>query len=203
MIDFKLFAAKNRRNKMNICYIDTETGGLDPKVNPILQIAGILVIDGKEIDRFNFKVKPFDDQKIEQKAIDCNGLTLEQIEGFEDPKTVADKIDSILLDANYHGKWFFCGYNAGFDESMMREFFIRCGKKYFDYFITPHLDVMTLAGFVLGDEIKSMPNFKLGTVAEYIGVKLEEEKLHDAMYDIEITRALMRECFSRFKKKFA
>jgi DNA polymerase III subunit epsilon len=188
---------------LNICYLDTETGGLDPKINPVLQIAAILVVDGKEVDRFDFKVKPFDDQKIEQKALDCNGFTLEQIATFEDPKVVAGKIDSILLDASYHGKWFFCGYNAGFDEQMMREFFSRTGHRWSDYFMTPNLDVMTLAGFVLSDEIKSMHNFKLGTVAAYCGVEVDETKLHDALVDIEVTRSLMREVFKRFKKKFA
>jgi DNA polymerase-3 subunit epsilon len=183
---------------LNICYLDTETGGLDPRVNPILQIAGILVIDGKEVDRFDFKVKPFDGQVLEDKALECNGFTREQIETFEDPKLVADKLAVILSGK----KWFFCAYNAGFDEGFMREFFTRTGRRYSDYFITPHLDIMSFAGFVLGDEIKAMHNFKLGTVASYCGVEVDETKLHDALVDIEVSRELMLKLFIRFRNKF-
>ena len=35
-----------------------------------------------------------------------------------------------------------------------------------------------------------MKNFKLGTVAETLGVKVDESKLHDGLYDVELTKAI-------------
>lgn len=35
-----------------------------------------------------------------------------------------------------------------------------------------------------------MANFKLSTVAATLGIKVEEDKLHDAMYDIYLTKAI-------------
>lgn len=184
---------------MNICYLDTETGGVDPAVNPVLQIAAILTKDGKEIDRFDFKVKPFEGQIIDDKALACNGFTREQISNFEEPKIVLGKLIAKLAPEQ-NGKWFFCGYNAGFDENFMRRFFENAGgKKYGSFFITPHLDVMTLAAFALGDEVKQLENFKLVTVAKHFGVQFDETKLHDAMVDIEVTRNLMRAVYKRMK----
>lgn len=33
-----------------------------------------------------------------------------------------------------------------------------------------------------------MPNFKLSTVAAQLGVVVSEDKLHDALYDVDLTR---------------
>ena len=33
-----------------------------------------------------------------------------------------------------------------------------------------------------------MPNFKLSTVAKQLGVFVSDDKLHDALYDVDLTR---------------
>ena len=42
-----------------ILYIDTETGGVDFQNSALIQLSGIIEIDGIEQERFNFYVKPF------------------------------------------------------------------------------------------------------------------------------------------------
>ena len=37
-----------------------------------------------------------------------------------------------------------------------------------------------------------MQDFKLLTVAEELGLKVDEEKMHDARYDIALTRAMFK-----------
>lgn len=39
-------------------------------------------------------------------------------------------------------------------------------------------------------ERASLVNFKLMTVAKYLGHDVEEDKLHDALYDIELTEKI-------------
>jgi hypothetical protein len=35
-----------------------------------------------------------------------------------------------------------------------------------------------------------LPNFKLATVARHTGIDVDDSRLHDSMYDIELTRQL-------------
>jgi len=51
---------------------------------------------------------------------------------------------------------------------------------------------MVLALDFLKHRRADMNNFKLMTVAEEIGIKIEEEKLHNATYDIYLTREIYR-----------
>lgn len=50
-----------------------------------------------------------------------------------------------------------------------------------------------LAQAKLINERPSITDFKQGTVAKQLGLAIEEERLHDAMYDIEV-------CYDIFKK---
>ena len=49
---------------------------------------------------------------------------------------------------------------------------------------------MNLGALVTRSSRKDLPNFKLMSVAKAFGVKLDESLLHDANYDIKITREL-------------
>ena len=52
------------------------------------------------------------------------------------------------------------------------------------------IDAMNLAAYVYQDVRGELENFKLKTVAKYAGLSIEENDLHDALYDAKITRAL-------------
>lgn len=49
---------------------------------------------------------------------------------------------------------------------------------------------MVLASFVLRFERVELVDFKLKTVAAYFGIPVDESKLHDALYDIELTEVI-------------
>lgn len=86
-------------------------------------------------------------------------------------------------------KFFLCGYNnASFDNQFLRAWFVQNGDNYFgSWFWSSAIDVMVLATQALMEVRSRMLNFKLCTVAQAFGIKIEEEKLHDAMYDIYLT----------------
>ena len=73
---------------MKKIYIDTETTGFNPNKNGLIQLAGIIKIDGEEKERFDFKVKLFPEDEIEQKALDFNGMTLDEIGTFKEPAEI-------------------------------------------------------------------------------------------------------------------
>ena len=54
---------------MKLLWLDVETTGLNKEKCDIIQIAGIVVIDGEEKERFNFKCQPINWENIEPTSI--------------------------------------------------------------------------------------------------------------------------------------
>jgi len=61
--------------------------------------------------------------------------------------------------------------------------------------------VMVLASEYLADVRIGMENFKLMSTARAVGIEIDESKLHDAEYDIELTRNIYRVVTNRFNEK--
>ena len=185
---------------MKTIIIDVETGGLDPKENALLQMSGQIEIDDKVVETFNYFIQPHRNDILVDAALQVGGFDRTEIEDpdgrFVPPLIVYAQFTTLLgrfvNKFNKRDKMFFIGYNAhSFDMPFVREWFRKCGDKYFgSYFFYPCIDVMILAAWKLRDIRHSMPNFQLGTVAKQLGIELDEQRLHDAMYDVEMTRAI-------------
>lgn len=91
-----------------------------------------------------------------------------------------------------YDKFFLVGYNnASFDNQFLRAWFGHNGDKYFgSWFWANSIDVMVIATPYLADRRSQMVNFKQGTVAKTLGITVEDDKLHDALYDIDICKAI-------------
>lgn len=183
---------------MKILFLDLETTGLDPKKNGIHQISLTLEVDGQIVKEVNVNVRPFPQDEINADALKVSGLVPEQIvgEGYYSPQSVYKSLIA-LLDAycnkfDKKDKVFLCGYNSqNFDSPFLRAFFEKNGDKYFgSYFWTVNFDVMIMAGFRLAEQRPDMPDFKLATVAKWMGIEVDETKLHDATYDLILTRGI-------------
>lgn len=180
---------------MRIVYLDTETTGLDPKRNGLVQIAAQVVERGKVLDEIDLKIAPFPRDEIDQKALDVNGLTVDEIAGFREPHICCDEFAAFFgAYCPGNARLFLSGYNIGFDDQFIRTWFAKCGKQPNDFarfFYTPAIDVMSLAAFALMSKRQSMPNFKQSTVAKILGVEIQGEA-HDASVDIKTTRGILR-----------
>ena len=93
---------------------------------------------------------------------------------------------------NRKDKFFLVGYNnAAFDNNFLRGFFLQNGDEYFgSWFWSNSVDVMVLASNYLLDRRAEMENFKLSTVAKFLNIAVEDDALHDAQYDIELTKLI-------------
>lgn len=93
---------------------------------------------------------------------------------------------------NKKDKFFLVGYNnAAFDNQFLRGFFLQNSDNYFgSWFWSNTIDVMVLASAYLATRRPDMENFKLSTVAKTLGVDVESESLHNALYDINLTKAV-------------
>jgi DNA polymerase-3 subunit epsilon len=54
------------------------------------------------------------------------------------------------------------------------------------WFWSDSIDVMVMASFKLRKVRHELVDFKQSTVAKFLGIEIDETKLHDAKYDIEI-----------------
>lgn len=182
---------------MKLIFIDLETTGLDHRNNAIIQLAGIVRIDGRIKKKFNFKMQPHKEAKIDVNEELAMRYRTRQETGFRKFKKI---LEDYVNPYNKKDKFYFLAYNSKFDENFMRAWFLRNDDKYFgSYFWNPSVDVMQLAirGLMKTGKRHELDNMKLGTVAKYYGLKVKEDDLHDAAYDIKITKDL----YNRICKK--
>ena len=112
---------------MKVFYVDVETTGLEPKINDIIQLALIIEIDGKVVRKEKFEMQPFNYDNISPEALEVNGLSIEQIKGFDTPQIAYRKIvnilDKYIFKYDKKDKFIPAGYNVKFDVDFLTEFF--------------------------------------------------------------------------------
>lgn len=87
-------------------------------------------------------------------------------------------------------KFFLVGFNnASFDNAFLRAFFVQNGDEYFGSYFWPNpVDVYAMATRKLFHLRPEMKTFKLMDVANVCKMEIDESRLHDAVYDVELTR---------------
>lgn len=187
-------------------YYDLETTGVRYWRNGIHQISGLIEIDGVVKETFNFHVRPNPEADIDPQALEVGGVTLEMIQGYPGMKEVHAKIIYMLskyVDRyNKADKFFLIGYNnSSFDDNFFKAFFEQNDDKYFfSWFWSSKIDVMVLASQFLVERRHLMENFKLHTVAKELGIEVTEENLHDALYDIKLTREIHKKILEKWQR---
>ena len=182
---------------MRRIFVDVETTGLDHRVNGIHQIAAIVEREDGTTDELALSVKPFAGDVVEPEALKVGGVTAEQINTYTHPVEAHRQLCVFLgfhVDKFHKGdKLLFLAYNAHFDADFLRAWFGKCGDKYYgSWFWTPPIDIMSLAAHRLSAERARMANFKLATVASALGIAVDEDATHDALYDIRLAREVYR-----------
>lgn len=185
-------------------FYDLETTGTNPGRHGIHQISGEIVIDGKSVETFDFKVQPNPKAQIEDAALAVGGVTREQIMAYPPMGQVYTQLVTML--AKYVNKYdktdkfHLVGYNnRGFDDNFFRGFFLQNGDNYFgSWFWADSIDVLVLASTFLANRRADLPNFKLATVADFLGIDTTAGKLHDASFDIYVTKAVFDFIMSKF-----
>jgi len=198
-----------QNSEQKLLFIDVETTGVNPESNGLTQISGCVQIGDEVVESFDYFVRPYPQDLIEIAALEVTGMNRRQFllpdhpdflavpgQNFEDPKVVfermADMLGKYVSKFDKADKFQFVGYNAhSFDMPFMRRFWEKNGDRYFgSWFWYPCLDVMLVWAQILQPVRAELSNFKLATVARYCGLNVDANRLHDSMYDIELTRDL-------------
>ena len=178
-----------------ILYFDVETTGIDDKECEIVQIAGIIEIDGLVKEKFNLLMKPTQNARIEEQALEVIGKTKEEIFSYPPQQIVYTKFKRILETYvnkyDKQDKLKLVGHNISFDFNFllawsrrMDDKFIGSLVSYKEQFCTFRvIQAMKFLGLVEKTE-----DDKLTTLCKYFGIELDNA--HDALFDIEATREL-------------
>lgn len=185
---------------MKVLYFDTETTGLDPVQNDIIQIAGMVEIDGEIKEEFNLLSQPFSYENVSQEALDIHGISIDTIKQFPKPEFLRlrlIKIFSKYIDKyNRNDKFYPAGQNIQFDLHFLEENFKKNNDIYFGSWLWRYcLDLYSLSTILRYKKILNTENLKLETLAKHFGVEL---KAHNAINDIRATREIIRIILDRY-----
>ena len=182
--------------KIKVLYFDVETTGLEWwGVHDIIQIAGMIEIDGVVKEEFEFKCQPFSYENISDGAINAHGITVETMKTFQSPQEMYGKLlkifDKYIYRFNREDKFCPAGQNVNFDLQFLSDFFRKNGNKYFgSYCQWRGKDLLELVSTLRAEGLINPKNLKLKTIADLYNVKFEKE--HDALEDIRVTRKLLK-----------
>ena len=157
------------------------------------------------LDKINVEVCPREDKRIEEMALSVNGYTMERLKEL---KKDEDGFNEFLLFLRKHinrynkfDKCILAGYNnIHFDNNFLRRWFTDNNSKYYgSYFWSTTIDVLAEATRYLLHYRPALENMKLKTIAKAVGIKIDEDRLHDALYDIELTitifETILNDCY--------
>lgn len=158
----------------SIVVFDFETTGLNvSEGEKIIEIGAVKLVDGKFTERFMCMVDP--QMKIPEKITQITGIRDEDVQG-------ANTYDQVLADFyKFTRGAILSGYNVKFDYGFLSHYGKKCGYN----FDNELLDVYELAQ----KGVHGTKNLKLGTVAEKLGVVLDNA--HRAVYDALATAEVL------------
>lgn len=190
---------------IKIIFIDTETGGVNAEKSALIQLSGIIEVDGTEKEKFNFYIKPFENSEVNEKALEVQGRTLEELrtDKYIDESIIYKKfleiLDKYIDKYDKNDKFIVAGYNVKFDIDILKAFFERNNNKFlFSYFNSSMLDplysvrLLQIAGI-----LPVLENNKLETWCKYFNIEL---KAHDSLQDITATKKLIEKLIELIKK---
>lgn len=183
-------------------FVDLETGGLQPH-RPIIQAAAIAVDASlRELGAIEVKIH-FDEHAADAEALRKNSYDAElwkqqAVDEQDAARSLARffrrhaTVDMISSAGRSYRVAQLVAHNGAFDGAFLRAWFDRL-----DRFLPAHPRVLCTvqrAAWLFLEEKRLTPpaDFKLGTLCEYFGVPLKQERAHDALADVQATVELYR-----------
>ena len=192
--------------KSNYIVFDCETGGLDPKENPITQYAAI-ILDGKtlkEIDRFETFIKPYNDLKIDKVALEKTMVSMSDINSGMSLKQFVKTITAwweshrAKTKIKEMGRLVPVGQNVTFDIGFINEaLHLEGAGDITDWLYPNFIDTFPLAKMTWG--LTGDEKLNLGANCERAKIRLTDA--HGAMNDTEATAELLRWFMKKMRAK--
>lgn len=190
--------------QFSVYIIDTETTGLDPVKNEVIEVSMYRMND--DIQK-TWCVKPVNLDSIEKEALQVNNHKLEDIlhkteEGkirYKEASVVIPQIENWIMEDCYSpGERVFVGQNCNFDYQMLKSLWDRNNSEKTFPFGTRPLLIDTIQVELFLNLCKNEKNkfYNLSSLVEKYGVK--KDKAHSADGDVRMTVDLLKKQISCF-----
>ena len=175
-------------------FLDTETTGIDPMKNGLYQIGGIIRYENV-LEEFEFNCDIFEDDEISEQAFEKTNVKPNDLRRYPDPyETYQEFIQLLSKHVDKYDKkdkFLFINFGAEFDSKFLRRWFESNGDDYYgSWFWHPVIDLFSLSMEYLKYERADMPNFQLSTVCKKLGIDVNSNKTHTALYDAKLSMKL-------------
>ena len=180
--------------------IDVETAGFNPKKNPLLEVAAVILeMDNngsiKPRETIACHVLPFKGSELDQAALDFTGI--DPYHPFRmaiEEKHALPKIFKPIREAiklNGCTRAILVGHNPSFDLGFINEAAKRSGIKRNPFHPFSSFDTATLGGLAYGQTV-------LARAVKAAGFEWDSERAHSAIYDTERTADLFCNIVNRW-----
>lgn len=189
--------------EQRLVFIDLETGGIDPKRHPIIQLAAVAInADLEVLEAYEAKLT-FDPKKANTHSLRKNHYHPGSWANEAKPPELAAKEFSQFLrrhatvDAlSARGESFrvaqLVAHNAGFDGPFLAEWFDKLGM----YLPASRLILCTMQLAMWRFAISPLPtpqNYKLATLCKHFGIHFHAASAHEALGDVSATVRLFQQ----------
>lgn len=191
-------------NSYTLYVCDTETTGLDPVKNDVIEVSFYRMSDHVQK---TWKIKPINIENIESDALRINGHKKEDIthqtkfgrENYQQASSVIVEIENWLFEDNMPvSNRIIVGQNASFDKEMLIQLWTKSNSKDTFPFGRRILDTMQIEFFL--DWCRDTPaaGYSLANLVKKYGIK--NEKAHTAAADVKATKEVFDKQVDFFKK---
>jgi DNA polymerase-3 subunit epsilon len=168
-------------NQRPLAFIDTETTGLDPVRNEVIEVAILREWPDGRTDEWCSKIKPVNIETAHPKALEVNGYTPEAWEDAPTFETLAAELCERLDDC------VLVGHNVSFDHAFLQEGLKKVGNT--TRLPYHKIDTVTLVFEHLVP--KGCTSMSLDRVREFLG--WSKDGAHTALVDARDCRRLYKE----------
>ena len=156
---------------------DTETTGLEPVRDELVQIAAVRVVNGRIIDGEAMDTLVDPGRTIPHQASRVHGITDDQVEGAPAIPEAVGRLHGFAQDA------VLVAHNAPFDLAFLKRQEAAIGAR-FDH---PVVDTVLLSAVLFGTN----ETHSLDAVCDRLGIEIPAERRHTALGDAEATAAAL------------
>lgn len=182
--------------------VDIETAGFNPKKNPLLEIAAIIVEPDEQgllriTEKHQSNIIPFKHSELDEAALKFTGIDpYHPFRMAVDEKEALTKLFTPIKAAvkrNECKRAILVGHNPSFDINFLNAAIERTNLKRSPFHPFSSFDTATLGALVYGQTV-------LARIAQAAGLNWDNEKAHSALYDAEQTAELFCLIINRWKR---
>ncbi|MCZ6618805.1 MAG: ribonuclease T [Gammaproteobacteria bacterium] len=171
--------------------IDLETGGFDPNVHAILEIATVRVYFSEERlvtgERWHQSVEPYDGAEIDPAALKVTGIDPHDPDrgAVEESLALKEMFRQVrnAVKLEHCQRAILVAHNASFDQQFLSQGVARNGIKRNPFHPFSFIDTASLAAVAYGHTV-------LSEACSRAGIAFDASRAHNALYDAERTAEL-------------